>query len=47
MQMQPRFTPAQAARVAEVVLDALDNKVNNYREFSYDLFDAGLSAHQN
>lgn len=39
-EMKPELTERHKARVAEVVLDALDNKANNYKEFSYELFDA-------
>lgn len=40
VRMKPSLSPAQGRRVAEVVLDALDNKANNHREFSFDYFDA-------
>lgn len=40
MRMKPSLSPPQGRRVAEVVLDALDNKANNHREFSFDYFDA-------
>ena len=39
-EMKPGFTPVQCGRVAEVILDTLDNKANAYREFSFDFFDA-------
>lgn len=38
--MKHGLTHSQARRVAEVVLDALDNKANNHREFNADFFDA-------
>lgn len=38
--MKSGLTGSQRRRVAEVVLDALDNKANNYKEFSYEYFDA-------
>lgn len=40
MRMKPSLSPPQGRRVAEVVLDALDNKANHHREFSFDYFDA-------
>ncbi|GAB3437266.1 hypothetical protein NX773_22680 [Massilia solisilvae] len=40
MRMKPSLSTSQGRRVAEVVLDALDNKANNHREFSFDYFDA-------
>jgi hypothetical protein len=40
MRMKPSLSAPQGRRVAEVVLDALDNKANNHREFSFDYFDA-------
>jgi hypothetical protein len=39
-EMKPELTAGLSARVAEVVLDTLDNKANAYREFSFDFFDA-------
>ena len=42
-EMKP-FTPVQCRRVAEVILDTLDNKANAYREFSFDFFDAVQKA---
>jgi hypothetical protein len=39
--MKPRLTQAQQQKVADVVLGALDNKLNGYREFIFDHFDAG------
>ncbi len=42
--MKPPLTKSQATRISEVVLDALDNKANNYREFAYDLFDAAKTT---
>jgi hypothetical protein len=38
--MKPTLSASQARRVAEVTLDALDNKANNHREFSFEYFDA-------
>jgi hypothetical protein len=38
--MKPTRSAPQARRVAEVTLDALDNKANNHREFSFEYFDA-------
>ena len=38
------LTTMQASRVAEVVLDTLDNKANAYREFAFDYFDARTRA---
>lgn len=43
-EIKPALTAAQADRVADVVLDTLDNKANAYREFAFDFFDAGLKA---
>lgn len=40
MRMKPSLSVPQGRRVAEVVLDALDNKANNHREFSFEYFDA-------
>jgi hypothetical protein len=40
MRMKSSLSASQGRRVAEVVLDALDNKANNHREFSFDYFDA-------
>jgi hypothetical protein len=40
MRMKPALSAPQGRRVAEVVLDALDNKANSHREFSFDYFDA-------
>lgn len=39
-EIKPALTSVQAGRVAEVVLDTLDNKANSYREFSFDFFEA-------
>lgn len=39
--MKPSLNAAQARRVAEVILDTLDNKANAYREFAFDFFDGG------
>lgn len=41
--MKPSLNTTQARRVAEVILDTLDNKANAYREFAFDFFD-GLSG---
>lgn len=38
--MKPALSVSQRHRVAEVVLDALDNKARGYQEFSYEYFDA-------
>ncbi len=38
--MKPALTAAQRNRVAEIVLDSLDNASNNYQEHSYDYFHA-------
>lgn len=38
--MKPALSEAQRQRVAEVVLDALDNKARGYQEFSFEYFDA-------
>jgi len=38
MSMKPSLTASQARRVAEVILDTLDNKANAYREFAFDFF---------
>ncbi|WP_198030916.1 hypothetical protein [Cupriavidus sp. amp6] len=43
-EMKPGLTPGQCGRVAEVILDTLDNKANAYREFSFDFFDASQMA---
>ncbi len=40
MRMKPALSAPQGRRVAEVVLDALDNKANSHREFGFDYFDA-------
>lgn len=40
MRMKPSLLAPQSRRVAEVVLDAMDNKANNHREFSFEYFDA-------
>ncbi|WP_321912300.1 hypothetical protein [Burkholderia cepacia] len=40
VRMKPTLSEPQTQRVAEVVLDALDNKANNHREFSFEYFDA-------
>lgn len=37
--MKPSLNTVQARRVAEVILDTLDNKANTYREFAFDFFD--------
>jgi len=38
--IKPGLTAIQSIRVAEAVLDALDNKANAYKEFSFEFFDA-------
>ncbi|TAK84175.1 MAG: hypothetical protein EPO20_15515 [Betaproteobacteria bacterium] len=38
--MKPALSDAQRRRVAEIVLDTLDNKARNYQEFAFDYFDA-------
>lgn len=38
--MKPALTAAHRNRVAEIVLDSLDNASNNYQEHSYDYFHA-------
>lgn len=38
--MKPSISVAQAGRIADAVLGALDNKANNYRWFEFDYFDA-------
>jgi hypothetical protein len=38
--MKPAATAAQCRRVAEIVVDALDNASNNYQEHSYEFFHA-------
>lgn len=38
--MKPALSEAQRQRIAEVVLDALDNKARGYQEFSFEYFDA-------
>lgn len=38
--MKPTLSEVQKRRVAEVVLDALDNKARGYQEFAFDYFDA-------
>lgn len=38
--MKPTLSLGQRTRVAEVVLDALDNKANTYKEFAFEHFDA-------
>lgn len=40
VQMKPALTLAQRNRVAEIVLDSLDNASNNYQEHSYEYFHA-------
>lgn len=44
--MKPELGLAQAARVAEVVLDTLDNKANAYREFTFEYFDAASRSNR-
>jgi hypothetical protein len=38
--MKSDLTEAQSLRIAETVLDTLDNKAGAFREFSFDMFDA-------
>lgn len=38
--MKPALTAVQRSRIAEIVLDSLDNASNNYQEHSYDYFHA-------
>lgn len=38
--MKPELSPTQAQHVADIVLGALDNKANNYKEFAFEHFDA-------
>jgi len=40
LEMKKTLTAALADRIAEVVMDTLDNKSNAYREFAFDYFDA-------
>ncbi|WP_256354744.1 hypothetical protein [Variovorax sp. dw_308] len=40
MRMKPLLTPEQSRRVANIVIDALDNKAAGYKEFSFEYFDA-------
>jgi hypothetical protein len=40
LRIKPELTTPHARRIGEAVLDALDNKANNHREFSFDYFDA-------
>jgi hypothetical protein len=42
--MKPKLTKVQQQKVADVVLGALDNKVNGYKEFVYEHFDAARRA---
>lgn len=42
--MKPKLTKTHQLKVADVVLAALDNKVNGYREFVYEHFDAAHGA---
>jgi hypothetical protein len=44
--MKPALSTEQQARVAEVVLDALDNKANTYKEFAFEHFDALKGANR-
>lgn len=44
VRMKPELTASHARRIGEMVLDALDNKANNHREFSFDYFDAPSMA---
>lgn len=41
--MKPAFSDSQRRRVAEIVLDTLDNKARGYQEFSFEYFDAKRS----
>lgn len=41
--MKPPLSDVQRQRVAEVVLDTLDNKARGYQEFSFEYFDAKYS----
>ncbi|MFJ1258939.1 hypothetical protein [Cupriavidus sp. CuC1] len=43
-EMKPGLSATQYARVAEVVMDTLDNKANAYREFSYEFFNAAQKS---
>lgn len=40
LQMKPALTLVQRNRVAEIILDSLDNASNNYQEHSYEYFHA-------
>ena len=40
LQMKPTLTFGFARKVAETVIDALDNKAKGYKEFEFDFFDA-------
>jgi hypothetical protein len=42
LQMKPSLTFPLARKVAETVIDTLDNKVKGYKEFDFDYFDAGV-----
>lgn len=42
--MKPSLSKAQLMKVAETVLAALDNKTNQYKEFSFEHFDAARKA---
>ncbi len=42
--MKPGLTSSQTRRVADFVLDALNNKANNHREFQADYFDAATCS---
>jgi len=44
--MREDLSTAQTRRIAEVVLDTLDNKANAYREFAFEYFDARVSANR-
>lgn len=39
-QMKPSLTYSLARKVAEIVIDTLDNKVKGYKEFEFEYFDA-------
>jgi hypothetical protein len=40
VRMKPELSAVQANRIADVVLGALDNKANNYKEFAFEHYDA-------
>lgn len=41
--MKPNLADVQRRRIAEVVLDTLDNKTRGYQEFAFEYFDAKRS----